>query len=157
METIEIGHEVVLEAKRGINTKDKDYGQTCLKEATVKVNYFGKHDYPTDAFKGNITVADFYALNVNTDYTTHVYTMKATVKLEETAYYSNLKLTDGTNTITLYSSSAAQYNFLKAYAGQEITVEIAPCNWNSKNYYAGCVLAVIKADGTKEYNTLNFD
>ena len=157
MQTIEIGHEVVIEAKRGLNTKDKDYGQTCLKEATVKTNYFGKHDYPTDAFKGEITVADFYALNVNTDYTTHVYTMTATVSLQETAYYTNLKLTDGTNSITLYSSSANQYGWLKAYAGQEITVEIAPCNWNSKNYYAGCVLAVINADGSKTYNTLNFD
>ncbi|MBQ7089342.1 MAG: Ig-like domain-containing protein [Clostridia bacterium] len=157
METIEIGHEVVIEAKRGINTKDKDYGQTCLKEAAIKTNYFGKHDYPTDAFKGEITVADFYALNVNTDYTTHVYTMTATVSLQETAYYTSLKLTDGTNSITLYSSSANQYGWLKAYAGQEITVEIAPCNWNSKNYYAGCVLAVINADGSKTYNTLNFD
>ncbi|MBQ3203293.1 MAG: hypothetical protein IJB36_06610 [Clostridia bacterium] len=157
METIEIGHEVVIEAKRGINTSGgKTFGQTCLKEATIKVNYFGKHAYPTDAFKGEITVADFYALNVNTDYTTHVYTMKATVSLQETAYYTNLKLTDGTNTITLYSSSANQYSWLKAYAGQEITVEIAPCNWNSKNYYAGCVLAVINADGSKTYNELNF-
>ena len=158
METIEIGHEVVIEAKRGINTSSgKTFGQTCLKEAAIKTNYFGKHAYPTDAFKGNITVADFYALNVNTDYTTHVYTMKAIVDLQETAYYTNLKLTDGTNSITLYSSSANQYGWLKAYAGQEITVEIAPCNWNSKNYYAGCVLSVVNADGSKVYNTLNFN
>ena len=100
---------------------------------------------------------EFSKLSVSNDLTTNVYTMKATVSLQETAFYSNLKLTDGTNTITLYSSSANQYAFLKAYAGQEITVEIAPCNWNSKTYYAGCVLAVIKTDGTKEYNTLNFD
>ncbi|MBR2319584.1 MAG: hypothetical protein IKA50_02200 [Clostridia bacterium] len=158
METIEIGHEVVIEAKRGINTSSgKTFGQTCLKEAAIKTNYFGKHAYPTDAFKGEITVADFYALNVNTDYTTHVYTMKAIVDLQETAYYTNLKLTDGTNTITLYSSSANQYGWLKAYAGQEITVEIAPCNWNSKSFYAGCVLSVINADGSKIYNALNFD
>ena len=158
METIEIGHEVVIEAKRGYNTASgKTDGQTCLKEATIKTNYFGKNAYPTDAFKGNITVQEFSKLSVSTDYTTNVYTMKATVSLQETAYYSNLKLTDGTNNITLYSSSANQYAFLKAYAGQEITVEIAPCNWNSKTYYAGCVLAVINADGTKVYNTLNFD
>ena len=156
METIEIGHEVVIEATRGLNTKDKDYGQTCLKEATIKVNNYGSHAYPTDAFKGDITVKDFYALSINTDYTTHVYTMKATIKLEETAYYTNIMLTDGSTDVRLYCSSASQYNWLKAFAGKEVTVEIAPCNWNSKNYYTGCVLSVINEDGSKTYNQLNF-
>ena len=157
METIEIGHEVVLEAKRGINTKDKDYGQTCLKEATVKVNYFGKNAYPTDAFKGEMNLKEFYALPVTTDYTTHVYTITATVEVNSSAYYSNIKLTDDGTSVNLYCSSAAQYQWLQAYAGQEITMEIAPCNWNSKSYYTGCVLAVINEDGSKVYNTLNFD
>ena len=157
METIEIGHEVVIEAKRGINTKDKDYGQTCLKEATIKVNYFGKNAYPTDAFKGNITVAEFKALPVTTDYTTCVYTMTAKIKLVKQQYYSNIYVTDGTNDVQLYGSSADQYKWLHEYDGQEVTVEIAPCNWNSKAGYTGCVLALIKADGTKVYNTLNFD
>ena len=159
METIEIGHEVVIEAKRGINTKDKDYGQTCLKEATIKTNYFGKHEYPTDAFKGELTLQEFYNLNVEVtpDYTTHVYTIKATVEVGGSAYYTNIKLTSGSTSVNLYCSSAAQYKWLQAYAGQEITMEIAPCNWNSKAYYTGCVLAVINEDGTKVYNTLNFD
>ena len=158
MEIIEIGHEVVIEATRGINTSSgKTFGQTCLKNAAVVVNNYGSHAYPTDAFKGDITVADFYALSVGTDYTTHVYTMKATVKVEETAYYTNIGLTDGSTSIRLYCSSASQYNWLKAFAGQEVTVEIAPCNWNSKDYYTGCVLAVVNADGTKTYNTLNFN
>ena len=157
METIEIGHEVVIEAKRGINTKDKDYGQTCLKEAAIKTNYFGKHAYPTDSFDGNITIKEFSALKVSTDHTTDVYTMKATVVVEGNAYYTNLLLSDGSTTIRLYSSSANQYKWLQAYAGQEITMEIAPCNWNSKDYYTGCVLSVINADGSKTYNTLNFD
>lgn len=158
MEIIEIGHEVVIEATRGINTSSgKTFGQTCLKNAAVVVNNYGSHAYPTDAFKGDITVADFYALSVSTDYTTHVYTMKATVKVEETAYYTNIGLTDGSTSIRLYCSSASQYNWLKAFAGQEVTVEIAPCNWNSKDYYTGCVLAVVNADGTKTYNQLNFN
>lgn len=36
-------------------------------------------------------------------------------------------------------------------------MEIAACNWNSKDYYTGCVLSVIDWDGTKVYNTLYFD
>ncbi len=156
METIEIGHEVVIEAKRGINTKDKDYGQTCLKEAAIKVNNYGSHAYPTDSFKGDISVKDFKALPVTTDYTTSVYTMKATIKVVDAQYYSNIYVTDGSIDVQLYASSANQYSWLKAYNGQEITVEIAPCNWNSKSGYTGCVLAVINADGSKIYNQLNF-
>ena len=158
METIEIGHEVVIEATRGINTATgKDFGQTCLKDATVALNNYGTHAYPTTAFAGEITLADFYALDVNVDYTTQVYTMTATVEVGGTAYYTNIKLTDGDKSINLYCSSAAQYGWLQEYAGQEITLEIAPCNWNSKTYYTGCVLAVVNEDGSKVYNTLNFD
>ena len=157
LETLEIGYDVVLEATRGLNTKDKDYGQTCLKDATVKLNKYGNHAYSTAAFKGDISVQDFYNLPVTTDVTTHVYTMKATVKLEETAYYTNIMLTDGSTDVRLYCSSANQYSWLKAYAGQQVTLEIAPCNWNSKSYYTGCVLAVVNQDGSKIYNTLNFN
>jgi hypothetical protein len=79
------------------------------------------------------------------------------VVVEETAYYSNIFLSDGSTQIRLYCSSSSQYSWLKAYAGQEVTVEIAACNWNDKTYYVGCVLAVVHADGTKTLNTLNFN
>ena len=79
-----------------------------------------------------------------------------TIVVEETAYYTNMKLmSPGGQKITLYSSSASQYNWLKAFAGQEITIEIAPCNWNNKTFWAGCVIAVRTADG-KILNELNF-
>ncbi len=155
--TMEIGHEVVLEATRGFNKKgDSAYGQTCLKSAKVVVNNYGSNEYSTAAFKGEISVADFSKLDINQDFTTSVFTMKATVVLEETAYYTNIFLSDGTTKVRLYCSSAKQYNWLKAFAGQEVTVEIAACNWNSKDYYTGCVLAVVHEDGTKTLNTLNF-
>ena len=158
LSTLEIGYEVVLEANRGFNTKGESaYGQICLKDATVLVNNYGSHEYSTASFAGEISVADFYNLDINTNYTTNVYTMKATVLVEESAYYTNIYLTDGTTNVRLYCSSASQYNWLKAYAGQEVTVEIAPCNWNSKNYYTGCVLSVLNSDGTRTLNTLNFD
>lgn len=157
METLAIGYEVVLEATRGFNCKDgSTYGQTCLKNATVVSNYYGSHDYSTASFCGGITVQDFYDLDINVDYTTSVFTMTAIVLVEEGSYSANIYLTDGSTKIRLYCSSASQYSWLKAYDGQDVTVEIAACNWNSKNYYVGCVLAVINADGSKVYNTLNF-
>ncbi len=158
MQTLEVGYEVILKADRGFNNKDGSvYGQTCLKNAAVAVNNYGAHLYSSAAFAGEITVEAFYSLDIATDYTTSVYTMKATVLLEESAYYTNIHLSDGNTNIRLYCSSASQYSWLQAYAGQEITVEIAPCNWNSKSYYTGCVLAVVLEDGTRVVNTLNFD
>ena len=66
LETLKIGYEVVLEADRAINTKGGTgyHGQTCLKNATVVVNNYGNHPYPTTAFKGEISVADFYNLDI---------------------------------------------------------------------------------------------
>ena len=156
--TLEIGQEVVLEAVRQRNTKSgsQNYGQTCLKEAKVVANNYGAHDYSTASFKGEISVADFYNLDETIDFTTSVYTMKATVLVEEGKYNSNIYLTDGTIKVRLYCSSANQYKFLKAYAGQEVTVEIVACNWNDKNYYTGCVLAVVHEDGSKTLNDSNF-
>ena len=158
MATVQIGHEVVLKGIRHTNTKGGTnyFGQTCIKDATVVTNNYGSHDYSTDSFKGDISVADFYNLDVTKDFTTNVYTMKATVVVEESQYYTNIFLSDGSTKVRLYCSSAKQYGFLKEFAGQEVTVEIAPCNWNDKNYYVGCVLAVRNADGTKTLNELNF-
>lgn len=156
MATVQIGHEVVLKGVRHLNTKDASYGQTCIKDATVVTNNYGTHDYNTSFFVTDKTITEIYNLSVSTDYTTTVYVVKATVVLEESQYYTNILLSDGTSKLRLYCSSAKQYNWLKAFAGQEVTVEVAACNWNSKNYYTGCVLAVRNADGTKTYNELNF-
>lgn len=156
MATVQIGHEVVLKGVRHLNTKDASYGQTCIKDATVVTNNYGTHDYNTSFFVTDKTITEIYNLSVSTDYTTTVYVAKATVVLEESQYYTNILLSDGTSKLRLYCSSAKQYNWLKAFAGQEVTVEVAACNWNSKNYYTGCVLAVRNADGTKTYNELNF-
>ncbi len=156
-----IGNEVILTGKRDQFNSSKEevksaHGVTCITGAEILVNGYGNHEYSTNTFITDKTLADFKGLSAAEDHSTTAYVFKATVKLVETAYYSNIFLTDGTNDITLYSSSANQYTWLKAYAGQEITVEIVPCNWNGKNYYAGCVLSVITEDG-KIFNTLNFD
>lgn len=73
----------------------------------------------------------------------------------ETNFYTNIELTNGDTKVSLYCSSANQYNWLKEFAGTEVTLEIAPCNWNNKTYYRGCVLAVYTENG-KVVNNLNF-
>lgn len=158
MSTLEIGHEVILTGVRHNNTKGGTsyYGQTCLKDAVVLVNNQGNHAYNDSYFVTGKTLADLSALDVTVDYTTSVYVVTAKVEYVETAYYTTLKLTYGGAEFSLYMSGAGQYSWLSEFAGQEVTIEMAICNWNDKTYYRGCVLSVITEDG-KVYNTLNFD
>ena len=156
-EGLAIGQKVVIEGKRDkFNSGSKGHGVTCLTSATIAANYYGQHEYSTASFITNKTLDDFYALNADEDHSTEVYVANGTIVVEETAYYTNIKLTTPNGQkITLYSSSANQYSWLKQFAGEEITVEIVPCNWNGKSYYAGCVIAVRTAEG-KILNELNF-
>ena len=156
---IEIGQEIIIKGKRDKfhnNQGGTHAGQTAVTGATVVANYYGQHDYDTSHFVTDKTLADFYGLDVTVDYSTTVFVVKAIVNFEETAYYTKCNLTDGNNNVTLYCSSAKQYGFLKQFAGQEVTIELAACNWNNKTFWAGCVLSVITEDG-KVVNSLNFD
>ena len=156
--SVEIGQEVILKGKRDLfddPAKGSCHGQTCITNCTVVTNNYGKHEYSTETFVKDFTLEQFYNLDTTVDKTTQVYILKANVEVVETAYYTNIKLTSGSTSVSLYCSSAKQYSFLQAYAGQEVTIEIAPCNWNDKNFYAGCVLAVYTESG-KVLNELNF-
>ena len=159
--TLEIGNEVILKGTRANNTKGGTtyFGQTNIEDCTVVVNNYGSHEYSTVSFidEGK-TLGDIYNLNPLEDHSTDVYVVKAIVEWVETDYYSSVKLVNAQGeTLGLYCSGAGQYSWLSAFAGQEVTMEIAACNWNDKTYYRGCVLAVILEDGTKVYNTLSFD
>lgn len=155
---IEPGQQIVIKGKRDKfhNNEGNHAGQTAITSATVVANYYGNYDYDTSNFVTDKTLADFYSLDVTVDYSTTVFVLKATILEEGNAYYTNIKLTDGSKKVTLYCSSAKQYGFLKQFVGQEVTVELAACNWNNKKFWAGCVLAVYTEDG-KIINTLNFD
>ena len=156
---LEIGHEVILTGMRERYVKDETgayAGQTCIVQAEILCNLLGKHEYSTEKFVTNKTLADFYALDKSVDYSTTVFVVKATVSLVETPFYTNLKLTDGNTSVTLYCSGAGQYEWLQAFKNQEVTLELAPCNWNDKGFWVGCALAVRTEDG-KVLNTLNFD
>ena len=131
------------------------HGQTQLKDCTLLLNLYGEHSYSPEHLVTELTIEEFYALDNTQDYTTNVYKVKAYVYVEQ--YNIKLGNKDGSIKSNLYSSGVGQYYWLKDFGGQELTFYIAPCNWNSKNYYAGCALAAVLEDGTIIYNTLNFD
>lgn len=159
---LEIGHEIVITGMRERYVKDDSYathGQTSIVQATVVANYYGNHEYSTEKFITDSTVETFYALDETVDYSTTVYVL--TVRIERTGnqYSTNYALYSTTSNtyISLYCSGAGQYDpLLKQFVGQTVTLEIAPCNWNNKDHWKGCVLAVRTEDG-KVYNQLNFD
>jgi hypothetical protein len=155
---LEIGHEVILTGMRDLfhNGKGTHAGQIALTGAVIEANLYGNHEYNTTNFVTDKTLADFYALNVEEQYSTTVFVLRATIVFVDGGRFTKYELTDGNVTVALYCSSGAQYKFLEQFAGQEVTIEIAPCNWNNKTFWAGCILSVITEDG-KVYNTLHFD
>ena len=159
-ESLEIGHEVILTGKRERYIKDDTLtqaGQTCIVDATVLLNNMGNHDYSTAKFVTGKTTDDLYALDATVDYSTTVFVVTGTLSMPTGNGQPSVKSNGATNSFNFYCSGAGQYSFLSAYAGQEVTLEVAACNWNNKTYWRGCVLAIRLADGTKVLNTLNFD
>ena len=157
LSTLKLGDEVVLEGVRFQKQKDgsSEFGQSCLNDVTVVANNYGSHSYSTQSFITGKTITELSTLTAANDYTTNVYIVKGTIKFVESAYFSNAYICDGTTEWLLYTSNGKQYNWFKDYAGQEVTIEVAPCNWNCKGY-KGCVLAITLTDGTKIVNNLNF-
>ena len=157
---LKIGHEVIITGSRERYVNDPaatHAGQTCIVNGKIKANYYGKHEYSTAKMVTNQTAEDFYKLDKSVDYSTTLFKLTVTVVFSDQKWtppklaFKNADGSDGS--ITLYCSSPDQYSFLKQFAGQEVTLEIAPCNWNNKSYWVGCVLAVYTTDG-KVYNTL---
>lgn len=159
-EGLSIGNEIILTGKREIQKKDDAatnyYGQTCIEDATIVVNFKGNHDYPTNKFITDKTIAEIKNYPITEDHTTEVYVLTGILTFPS-GYGQPAINDDKGNSISFYSSGSGQYSFLQAYEGQEVTLEIAICNWNGKTYWTGCAIAIRLADGTKIVNQLNFN
>lgn len=156
---LEIGHEVIIQGMRERFIKSDastTAGQTCIVQAVLLVNNYGNHEYSTKKFV-DFSAEEFYALDSTVDYSTTVYVLTAKINYVDKGFYTTINLTAGSTTISLYMSGAGQYSWMEDYYGQEVTLEIAPCNWNDKTYWAGCVLAIRNEDGSKVMNTWVFD
>jgi len=158
-EGLSIGNEVILTGKREIQKKDDAatnyYGQTCIEDATIDVNFKGNHEYSTEKFITDKTIGEINQYPITDDHTTEVYVLTGTLSFP--GGYGQPAITDAQgNKISFYSSGSGQYAFLQDYVGQEVTLEIAICNWNGKTWWTGCAIAIRLADGTKILNQLNF-
>ena len=164
LSTLNLGDEVFLHGTRTqFGTKEnkpENPGQSCLINAVIDGNRFGNNAYSTKTFTSDKTFDELRELDYKTDLTTEVYYIKAKAKIIENKYSSKVQLHNPDNDeeyISLYCSGKNQYSFMLDYVGQELTYAVAPCNWNTKDYYAFCALNVQLEDGTIINNTLNFD
>ncbi len=158
-EGLSIGDEIVLRGTRALKVNDNVTcaGQTHIKDGEILANYHGKNEYSTASFITGKTVKDIYDLDDTEDHTTEVYVVTGTLEFTSSGYSKNLHVVDGNTRLRIYCSNAeAQFACFAAYNGQTVTIEIAPCNWNSKDYYCGCILAIHLEDGTVIYGDSNF-
>ncbi len=158
--SISIGNEVIIkgirERKVDDDKRDTRYGQTCIIDAEIVLNNKGDHAYSTEKFVTGKTVEDFYNLDATVDFSTTVFVLTGTIKFPSGNGQVSINDANG-NSVGFYASGSSQYSFLKQFEGQEVTLEVAACNWNNKTYWRGCVLAVRLADGSKIVNELNFN
>ena len=156
---LSIGNEVILTGKRDRKVdddkRDTRYGQTYIVDAEIVVNNKGNHEYSDAKFVTGKTVKDFYDLDAKVDYSTTVFVLTGTIKFPSGQGQVSINDANGVS-VGFYANGTTQYNFLKQFENQEVTIEVAACNWNNKTYWRGCVLAVRLADGTKIVNQLNF-
>ena len=145
--------------KNHIRATEKCVGQIALDSAEVLVNAYGENQIPTSVYKQGKTITALYNLDPLEDHTTEVFKVQAKISFIDKVNYTTVVLVDPNDesvSLSLYTTSASQYNFLKDYEGQVLTYNVAVCNWNGKNYYRGCIVSVETSEGTTIYNQLNF-
>lgn len=159
MAGLKIGHEVVVKGTRTV-TKD-GAGQIVVENCTVVANYYGEHEYSTASFIKDASMSDIKAVADTADATAQVYVITATVEKTSNQQGSYTNVTFNVGGILLYTSSAAQYAWVEEFFAEGetstvLTIELALCDWNAKGL-KGAILAVYNADGSKTYNTANFE
>lgn len=159
---LSVGDKIAIEGKRdlwGIDEENDKPGQICVTDIRVICNFYGNHAYDKTNFITGKTVDDISNIAYQEQHSNEVYVTKVIVKYEETKYYTRFSLfstVEGSDKyLSLYCSSAKQYNWLKIFDGKEIEVELALCNWNKKTYYATCIISAT-IEGVTFNNTLNF-
>ena len=152
LKDIHIGDEIVFNGVRSFKQKDpnKVGGQSFVDGASVLLNLYGKNEISTTAFV-NSTIAELRALTEETDHTTTVFTIKASVERVKGGFSTNTILKDGENELLLYSGNAGDYQWLEQFAGKgELEAHVMLCDWNQKGLKGACLS--VTQNGVTYYN-----
>ncbi len=159
MKGLSIGDEIVVRGTRTI-TKDGG-GQIVIGDAEILANYYGENNYSTDSFIKDMTISEIKAVQDSPEATVNVYVLTAAVTRSSVQQGSYTNVTFNVDGLLLYTGSASQYAWIAEYfeegeSSGTFTLELALCDWNAKGL-KGCVLSITLDDGTKVYNTTNFN
>ena len=158
---INIGNEVIISGTKEHQKKTgkTNVGQSVIGEAELVANLYGNNEYSTESFK-EITFDELYTLSsdVNSECTTQGYRVTGKIIKEASAHYTNFYFGNGSNKILFYSGNGeTQYGYLlNDLVNQEVTLEVALCNWNSATSNRLTILAVVTSEG-KIINTCNWN
>ena len=158
---LEVGYEIVIKGTRGHNKKPETtfaIGQSYIGNTKLLANYYGNHQYSTASFDTTKTIDELYSFDPMDDYSAQGFTVTGKVVVVDSDFYSNIFIQDenGVNQLRLYCGNSSQYSWLKVYIDTVITMDVAVCNWNDKDYYTGCVIAAY-IDGERIVNNFNFN
>lgn len=159
MEKLALGQEVVVSGTKVTSISNKE-GQTAILDATILVNYYGKQAYSTASFITDKSLAELplgEENKANAKATENIYTLSGTLSFEGDGFSSKLYVVVGETKLLMYTSSANQYNWLRDYADQTVTMDLALCNWNGQGV-KGSILAIYDATTNEKItNNLNFE
>lgn len=162
MSEIQFGQEVIIKGIRCNYQPKNTAGQICIFDAKLVSNLYGSHEYSTASFKNDKTLTELYAASTSdASWTAQVYTLTGTISYKTSTYSTNAYLTSGDTEIQLYSGKAhtddlkGQYDDFYQFAGKEVTVEFALCNWNGRTPYKGAVLSATDGE-MKAYNKSSY-
>lgn len=152
---IEYGNELIIKGKRdqyGADAEKGIVGTISLTSCEIVANLYGKHDYSTASFDSTKTIADLSNILVTKNATDKVYVVKASIKKTPGPRSSTVKIYVGETSIMCYTNSGNEYDWAQAYFDQEVTLEIALCNWNKKDFYKCNILSLTDSTGNKIVN-----
>lgn len=155
LNNINNGDEIVVE---GIRTQNDKSTQISVKDANVigivsTGNRFSRaveKDSTIDEIVSEITIDMTAAL-----YKVSAYVFKTDAQYPQIYFYANEEASksEEASYLRVYSGNSSQYAFLEPMVGKQVTVELAICNWNGKQYLC-CPLTL--SDGTTTvYNQLH--
>ena len=160
---IKPGNEIAVQGTRKHVKKDgsSNVGQSCIDDATLLANFNGNHQYDESTFVTDMSIDDILKYSgdqATVDRSTTVFVAECKLTVVATNYYTNYYLSNADNSskFLLYASSGAtQYGAFNVFVDKTITATFMLCDWNSKGYYAACLVSATDGE-TTVVNTYNF-
>ena len=157
MSNISYGNEVIISGTKELfGQSGKTAYQVAINDGTLVLNLGGMNDYSNSSFISDKSIADLYKTSVDEANYSQGYIVTGQIKKVVSSYSVNYSVSDENGTyISIYSAGKAITYFDNFTNDNIYQIELALCNWNSKNYVRCSVLAII-VGGVRQPNLNNY-